>query len=285
MKKFKSAFSLIEISIVILVIGLIVAGISQASRLVVKSAITSAQTLTNSSPVPLIDDLYIWLESTAEGSFVAAQAVDATDLESWFSINPTTTYVTLSSTVSPTYEEKVVNNLPIVRFASGDYFTIPSGNLPTGSEPYTAFFVANISAASCNCAILSSQDGDGNFFGFNGSGNFVNSWTNSSSTQTATSGTTVTAGKFYIFGARYAGGTSTSLIVSTDNTDTTGTVVATKTDSGANQVVGGNFDGTTLTSPFVGDLGEIIIYGRLLDSDEISDIRKYLSKKWKIPLS
>ena len=46
-----SAFSLIEVSVVILVIGILVAGITLGSALVKKSRIAAAQTLTVSSPI------------------------------------------------------------------------------------------------------------------------------------------------------------------------------------------------------------------------------------------
>lgn len=47
----KSAFSLIELSIVILIVGILIAGVTQSSRMVGKSRIKTAKTLTQSSPV------------------------------------------------------------------------------------------------------------------------------------------------------------------------------------------------------------------------------------------
>jgi prepilin-type N-terminal cleavage/methylation domain-containing protein len=46
-----TAFSLIELSIVILVIGLLIAGAIQGSKMISKAALSSARTLTESSPV------------------------------------------------------------------------------------------------------------------------------------------------------------------------------------------------------------------------------------------
>lgn len=46
-----TAFSLIELSIVVLVIGILIAGFIQGSKLVSKAALNSARTLTESSPV------------------------------------------------------------------------------------------------------------------------------------------------------------------------------------------------------------------------------------------
>ncbi|MFM2200772.1 MAG: hypothetical protein RL769_827, partial [Pseudomonadota bacterium] len=67
--KSPKAFSLIELSIVILIIGILVAGVTQSSRLVKRIRLLTAQNITNSSPVPTIKDLALWYESTLERSF------------------------------------------------------------------------------------------------------------------------------------------------------------------------------------------------------------------------
>ena len=61
------AFSLIELSIVILIIGILIAGVTQGSRLVRESRVKTAQTLTQSSDVSSIKDLVLWLDATKEG--------------------------------------------------------------------------------------------------------------------------------------------------------------------------------------------------------------------------
>jgi len=57
--KISQAFSLIELSIVILIIGILVAGVTQSSRLVTQFRLLSARNMTQSSPVPTIKDLLI----------------------------------------------------------------------------------------------------------------------------------------------------------------------------------------------------------------------------------
>jgi prepilin-type N-terminal cleavage/methylation domain-containing protein len=51
------AFSLIELSIAVLIIGIIIAGITQSSSLIQKMALSSARSLTSSSPVASMRDL------------------------------------------------------------------------------------------------------------------------------------------------------------------------------------------------------------------------------------
>ncbi len=71
MLAFKShkAFSLIELSIVILVIGILIAGVVQGTSMVKKSQLVIARNLTKNSPVSRIKDLAAWYETSLESSF------------------------------------------------------------------------------------------------------------------------------------------------------------------------------------------------------------------------
>ena len=88
MKKKYSAFSLIELSIVILIIGVLIAGVTQASRLVRQSKLTTARTLTQSSAVNSIKGLLLWLEPTMDNSFKSSETTDANPITTWYDINP-----------------------------------------------------------------------------------------------------------------------------------------------------------------------------------------------------
>ncbi|MFM7682251.1 MAG: prepilin-type N-terminal cleavage/methylation domain-containing protein, partial [Bacteroidota bacterium] len=58
----KLAFSLIELSIVILIIGILVAGVTQSSRLVAQMRLASAQSVTRSADISSIRDMVFWAE-------------------------------------------------------------------------------------------------------------------------------------------------------------------------------------------------------------------------------
>lgn len=64
-----NAFSLIELSIVILIIGILVAGVTQSSRLVKRMRLATAIQITSSSDVNSINDLEVWLEATGDFAF------------------------------------------------------------------------------------------------------------------------------------------------------------------------------------------------------------------------
>ena len=63
-KNLKKAFSLIELSVVVLIIGILIAGITSGSRLVRNSKLASAAQFTKSSDINSIADLVLWLEPT-----------------------------------------------------------------------------------------------------------------------------------------------------------------------------------------------------------------------------
>jgi prepilin-type N-terminal cleavage/methylation domain-containing protein len=63
------AFSLIELSIVILIVGILVAGVTQSSRLIKRMRLATAQQITASSDENSIGDMVLWLEATQDFAF------------------------------------------------------------------------------------------------------------------------------------------------------------------------------------------------------------------------
>lgn len=122
-----SAFSLIELSIVILIIGILVAGVTQSSRLVAQFRLSTAKNLTNSSPVSSIKGLIAWYETTSDKSLDDGAREDGTAISSgssysWYDINPqTTTKNNASSTSGPLYVTNCINSLPCLQFGSPRY--------------------------------------------------------------------------------------------------------------------------------------------------------------------
>lgn len=117
-----TAFSLIEISIVILIIGILTAGVTQSSRLIRAAKMSSARSMTQSSPASSIRNLALWIESTSEQSFRVNNLSptapnDGEAVTVWNDINPqTTSKITFTSGGSPKYEEDLINGLPAVCF-------------------------------------------------------------------------------------------------------------------------------------------------------------------------
>ena len=84
MKNKISAFTLIELSAVIAVIGILIAGVIGANGLVKKSKIAAAQTLTKASPISSITDNAFWLESSLEASFKDTESSTDDSVTTWY---------------------------------------------------------------------------------------------------------------------------------------------------------------------------------------------------------
>ena len=109
--KNSKAFSLIELSIVILIIGILVAGVTQSSRLVRQIKIKSIQNITLNSPIPSIKDLMMWLETTQEKSFIDTEQQNSSTVSIWYDNNMTSidknNAISPAATNYPIYVENV----------------------------------------------------------------------------------------------------------------------------------------------------------------------------------
>ena len=135
--KLKRAFSLIELSIVILIIGILVAGVTQSSRLVRQIKIQSIRNLTTNSPIPTIKDLMIWVETSLEKSFIETEAQNNNPVSIWYDSNPTSieknNAIASSAVNYPIYIENVFNGvIPALRFDGvNDFFSFNSSAMLT----------------------------------------------------------------------------------------------------------------------------------------------------------
>ncbi|MFM7620533.1 MAG: prepilin-type N-terminal cleavage/methylation domain-containing protein [Alphaproteobacteria bacterium] len=123
------AFSLIELSIVILIIGILVAGVTSSSRLVKRMKIITAQNLTTSSPISSIKDLIFWYETSLDKSFNESEEQDGSFLTTWYDLSPQNVdKINISSPANnanqPRFIENLINGLPGVRFDGNDYFSV-----------------------------------------------------------------------------------------------------------------------------------------------------------------
>lgn len=287
-QKFKSAFSLIELSIVILIIGILVAGVTQSSRLVSQFRLNSARTQTQSSPVSSIKDLYIWLETTSEKSFDDAETYDASTITYWYDINPQgiSKFTLTESTNKPTYVASSINGLPALTFngtSSKLTSTINFGIV--GNSALTIFLVTAISGGN--------DYGPPLYWGTSGAGTTLLIGRKTS--------TSIFAG-FYGSGHSFTAPSSISnsavyswVRQSGGNTQTGNTIYF----NGASQTLANegspstpNYGVSTFkvgysNDPlyFGGRIAEIIIYNRALKNEERTTIEKYLGKKWGIAIS
>lgn len=299
-KSFK-AFSLVELSVVILIIGIVMAGIVSANRLVQKFRLNGARSLTATSPVNGIDGLIVWFETTSENSFDDAEETDGGKITNWYSSNPQAIQqpVLTQATVSkqPTYVGKGQAGLPAVRFYSTD--SAPQTMSTTtdvvdilNNPSFTIFFISSSDNQHVSAITTIFQIGTNTGFcdGFN-----LAHWSTAGMMALRFSGGAQTftpialsdhEGIFEIVRDSVAGLTSAQTGTTTYFNGVQKTLSA-RTNGDCEPL----FDSAPLTlapdTPASSvttsmDFSEIIIFNRVLKADERSDIRDYLKKKWKL---
>ena len=279
--KKNKAFSLIELSIVILIIGILVAGVTQSSRLVRQVKLMSARSITLASPVPTIKNLIAWYESVGEKSFNENEMSEGSLLSNWLDNNiQSSTRLNGFQTADvnkPQYSFDESTNLPIVKFTDQDFFNLPDATVPFNNMPYTVFFVSQ-TYAYCACGLLGSGTYNSNFtanaFRYDGSTSMVNYWwgndiylPNSSTLRKLTIHT-------FVYDLTKREGFSDGVLKAT-------LPASNRISTSFNNTIGKTFN----TEFMNGTIGEIIIFDRALNTEERKSIESYLGKKWAIKVS
>ena len=128
MKKNK-AFSLVELSVVILIIGILVAGVTQSGRLIRQIKLSTARSVTASSDVASIRDITAWFEASTEGVFTddkgSTEVEDKAQIDIWRDTNPQKSngdkpeLKNATTGAKPKYVSNGINGIPSVYFDGG----------------------------------------------------------------------------------------------------------------------------------------------------------------------
>ncbi len=296
MKKKTCAFSLIELSIVVLIIGILIAGVTQGSRLVTQFRLTTARALTRSSPITSISGLQLWFEPTLETSFKNASNVyeveDGDKISSWLNTNiMASSFVASQSTpaMQPTYKSNGINDLPTLFFDSDNAGTLGNSMVLNydnafNSANFTLFIVTEALEQTTNWGtIIMSRDAtvSADRKGYNFYKDNVNVdwefWTgNLSSWHFAT--TAVAFNRPFIFTLFR---NSADMKLYQNNVLKQTTTSAFTSNNVANFFIGANAAAADIR-PYDGYISEIIYYDRALKSEEMQSVNDYLAKKYNI---
>lgn len=287
---FKTAFSLVEMSIVILVIGILIIGISNGIELYQDTKLSTARSLTSNSRVGRINGLVLWLETTLENNFSIGATdfnniksiTENTSINRWRDINPLSISPNNATQTNSSNQPKIIidkdSMLPMVNFTktSSQYLKLPDGTIPFGNSEYTFILVSKLYTLGSCVAISSGTHANNlaNSFKYSLSGKFINYWW---STPLDISMSILVK--------------STNIIIITydqniRNGYVDGKLISTTTQKNRNSTQLNNFIGGSINIAdyFDGDIGEIVVYDRALTEKERQDIEKYLSKKWNIKI-
>ncbi len=282
MKKY-TAFTLVELAVVVLVVSLLLGVIMQSSGLVKSARIANARSITSKSTVPAISGLIAWYETSAKDSFKAAEANENAQTTEWRDISPSSissgkNILTKTASAGVIYTIiEGINQVPSLKFNGSSNITLASFYQGTSSQN-TIFIVARPLVVGAPSTILDS-DTSGTTTSVGIGSNYVNLNAGSSvNTGTTTNAASFISSNDYIIAAYFNGSSSRAFV----NNTTTSAGAATINPS-TNQLKGLTI-GTNKSSSggFNGLISEIIIYDRLLKDQERRDVMAYLSKKYKI---
>ena len=284
------AFSLIELSIVILIIGILVAGVTSSSRLITRMKVITAQNLTRNSPVASIKDLAVWYETSLDESFDNAEETEDSPITNWFDLNPQSSFKinAIQATVDnkPKFKTSIFNGLPGILFDGTNDFLLAStaGILGKG---LTIFIVAKRTGFPTWQGMLSgiptSTVWDHDQTGFLAYLDVNNGtiYTGASNTYWASVAQTNPMDNVpFIFTNIFTGTTNITYL----NTSV-GSTTNINTNFNVDKLYLGSRYGNGPTQFFRGHVAEIIIFNRGLNTEERLAVNAYLSKKYAIKTS
>jgi len=284
MIKIRKAFSLIETSVVLLIIAIVIVGITQSSRLINAFRLSSAKTTTESSPVTSIEGLSAWWETTMDESIDKNSADDDREVNIWNDINPNegskNHLIQNTSGAMPIYKSAVINGLPALKFSGSQYFETPY-SLELNEDKFTIFAVVSPISYSTYGSIITSRDSPQK--GYNlyvadtagyefwmGQGSYWSGIYENNAPLVLNRPSLLTAYYNSVSQILYQNGVeklNKNLTTYVKNNDKPARVGA----------------GATETTPqyfLNGYIGEIIIYNRALKAEERMSVEAYLNKKW-----
>ena len=302
MSNFKrQAFSLIELSIVILIIGILVAGVTQSSRLVKQIKLYSAQSITRSSDINSIGDIVFWAETTLDKSLVNSQGVfdveDGNLISLWSDINlrsnPKINLAQSNTNNQPTYKLSGINGLPSISFDGNNdnLFSSSITPLPPSDKNYSLVLVWRAyRLTSADGAILIGQgtnpftpNREASIIIYAGTSGFAGWW------NSYYPATQVAIGVDYVTIVTINNTLPSNNVAVYINSNTPSIGTSSGSPSGldlSNQIFSvGGMDSMTPTYNFFGLISEAIVFDRTLKADEVKTVNSYLGKKYAIKIN
>lgn len=296
------AFSLIEISMVLVILGILIGFVSETKDFIYKSRLTAARSLTQNAPVLAIPDLAHWYETSLQDSLEPDYKIsgdripDSTRIKTWYDRNENlynrADLEQANTSYQPQYFNKVFNNtVPALRFFGGDDRLLTTEASIIGRD-ITYFAVAKRVSYVRNSSVFSALAIDATFDNNNTKsfrgfheidGNFVTQFRNGWGVSISHPGNNIP----YFISAMFHDNDQLSTNINGGSYSSktllagqTGEFNASKISIACQWQNGNNTDAC-----YNGYIAEIIIYNRALKLAERKEIEQYLSKKYGIPIN
>ncbi len=280
--KQRQAFSFIEISIILIVISLLIAGaVSYKGNLFNSAKLNNIKKFTKNSPLKDLEHLAIWLDSATKDSFKNSEMVDEGYLSMWKNIAPNNYDKINFSQSNSSYQPKYIfddkDGLPAISFDGGDYLFAGNifGHQFTKYNQFTLFIVLKYNSPNHDATPIHWESTGTNKFTMkliNSSGNAVTHFANNTmNSSVATS-------------FKDSWNIVTFNMNSDDNLSIriNGSLIDSGIESDDFDVT--EFSNFNIGNNLKGEIREIAIIKNKISDQEIKEVEKYLSKKWNIDL-
>ena len=279
----KFAFSLIELSIVILVISILMIGVNQGYNLVRSAQISNARSITAKSPILQMSGLLGWYETSLKESLDQSKLKDGDTITTWKDIGPSSILngANQLTPTSVTYAQSSINKIPALKFSGSSKLSIASFSQGASSQA-TVFLVIKLNYVpdSSNYKTI--------FDGYSSSADFSFSIkSNGVQLNTGTAVATAYADGFSNSGeyviAIYFNGSNSKVFINNTNSMIAGSdIVSSTANQLAGMTLGANKSGT---NGFSGFISEVAVFNRVIKVAERKEIFNYFSKKYKIEIT
>ena len=279
----KFAFSLIELSIVLLVIGILMVGASQGYNIVRSAQISNARSITAKSPILQMQGLLAWYETSQKESLDQSKLKDGNNILIWKDINPTSILsgANQPTATSVTYTQSSINKIPALKFSGSSKLSLATLSQGASSQA-TVFLVIKLNYIPDASNYKTIFDGNSATFSFSIKSDAVqiNMGDSSPISKSYSSGFS-NSGEYVI--AIYFNGLNSKVFINSTTTMVDNSDIA---STGTNQLVGITL-GSNKDSQngFSGNISEVAVFNRVIKASERKEIFTYFSKKYKIEIT
>lgn len=280
----KSAFSLLELSVVLAILGILVAGVTQGVGMINASRLANARSNTISSPISSMNGLVAWYETSLRDSLKGNEAVEGGQISEWYDISPNSialkrNKLTRTASSAVVYRSNAINKIPGIEFNGTAKISL--ANFYQGATSQATIFIVfrtNFNPSATQITLFDADTSQNSASVGIKSTNVSLNAGSAVDTATATNPAAFGGGLSYVVAAYLNGATSGAYVNN----------VATLTGNGNINAGTNSLNGVTIgankstTAGFTGIISEVIIFNRPLKLQERKDVMGYLAKKYKI---
>lgn len=274
MNKFRRAFSLIEVSAVILIIGIVIAGLFTGGLIVSKSRLAAAESLAKSSPIRSIKENILWLETSLSGSISDTEANSGTAVTSWNDQSISTNKPSVVAVGTGATYSNTINSVHAIKFtgSSSNYLQISDASFLNNTDYTIMVLEKRQSNSGNNFFIGESPNGTANqnlALGYDSDSSVIHSQgSDSYNAGVSTYSESADRPRLFMFTHSAKNGNATyinGVLAAQDDTKTTHLK---------------NISTLAIGKGYTGEIGEIAIFTKALNTSERQVIEDYGGKKW-----